>query len=101
MNMREVLGRLSAQAGPSGFEAPVAQLAVELMRPLVDEVSVDRMGNVVGIRRCGKPGAKRLLLDAHLDEIGLIVTGVEDGFLAFRSIGGWIPGCCPTGSLRF
>ena len=99
MNMREVLGRLSAQAGPSGFEAPVAQLAVELMRPLVDEVSVDRMGNVVGIRRCGKPGAKRLLLDAHFDEIGLIVTGVEDGFLAFRSIGGVDPRMLPDREL--
>ena len=96
MNMREVLGRLSAQAGPSGFEAPVAQLAVELMRPLVDEVSVDRLGSVVGVRRCGKPGAKRLLLDAHLDEIGLIVTGIEEGFLRFAPSGGVDPRMLPA-----
>ncbi|MEG2119564.1 MAG: M42 family peptidase, partial [Pseudoflavonifractor sp.] len=60
-----------------------------------DEVSTDRQGNVIGIRRCGKQNAPRLLLDAHLDEIGLIVTGIEDGFLRFRSIGGVDPRMLP------
>ena len=54
-----------------------------------------RLGSVVGVRRCGRPGAKKLLLDAHLDEIGLIVTGHEDGFLRFRSIGGVDPRMLP------
>ncbi|MFQ7854063.1 MAG: hypothetical protein ACLRIS_01845 [Flavonifractor plautii] len=96
--MRQALERLCACTAPSGFEAPAAAVAAELLRPLVDEVSVDRMGNVLVVRRCGKEGAPRLLLDAHLDEIGLLVTGVEDGFLRFRSIGGVDPGCCPAGS---
>lgn len=87
MDMRQALERLCTCTAPSGFEAPAAAVAAELLRPLVDEVSVDRMGNVLGVRRCGKEGAPRLLLDAHLDEIGLLVTGVEDGFLRFRSIG--------------
>ena len=91
MDMRQALERLCACTAPSGFEAPAAAVAAELLRPLVDEVSVDRMGNVLGVRRCGKEGAPRLLLDAHLDEIGLLVTGVEDGFLRFRSIGGVDP----------
>lgn len=99
MDIRETLERLSAQAGPSGFEAPAAQLAAELLRPLMDEVTTDRLGNVIGVRRCGKPGAKRLLLDAHLDEIGLMVTGVEDGFLRFRSIGGVDPRMLPDREL--
>ena len=43
---------------------------------------MDKMGTLVGVRRCGKPGAKRLLLDAHLDEIGLVVTGHQDGLFA-------------------
>lgn len=93
--LREMLSALCPLPGPSGFERPVTLRAAELLRPLVDEVSVDRMGNLVGIRRCGIPGAKRILLDAHLDEIGLIVIGTEDGFLRFRSIGGVDPRMLP------
>lgn len=88
MDIRHALSLLSSQNGPSGFEQPVAQAAAELLRPYVDTVHTDRLGNVIGTRRCGRPGAKKLLLDAHLDEIGMIVTGVEEGFLKFRSIGG-------------
>lgn len=88
MDIRNALERLSSQGAPSGFEGPAAAVAADLLRPLVDEVWTDRLGSVLGVRRCGKPDAKKLLLDAHLDEIGLIVTGIEDGFLRFRSIGG-------------
>lgn len=95
MDMRHALEKLCACTAPSGFENASAAVAQELLRPLVDEVSVDRMGNVIGIRRCGKPGAKLLLLDAHLDEIGLMVTGIEDGFLRFCSIGGVDPRMLP------
>lgn len=97
--MRNALEQLCAQNAPSGFEAPAAQVARALLEPLMDEVWTDRMGNVIGVRRCGKPGAKKLLLDAHLDEIGLIVTGVEDGFLRFRSIGGVDPRMLPDREL--
>ena len=93
--MRQALERLCTCPAPSGFEAPAAAVAAELLRPLVDEVSIDRMGNVLGVRRSKTPGAPKLLLDAHLDEIGLIVTGVEDGFLRFRSIGGVDPRMLP------
>ena len=93
--MRQALERLCTCTAPSGFEAPAAAVAAELLRPLVDEVSIDRMGNVLGVRRSKTPGATKLLLDAHLDEIGLIVTGVEDGFLRFRSIGGVDPRMLP------
>lgn len=93
--LREMLSALCPLPGPSGFERPVALRAAELLRPLVDEVSIDRMGNLIGVRRCGIPGAKRVLLDAHLDEIGLIIIGSEDGFLRFRSIGGVDPRVLP------
>ena len=69
MDMRQALERLCTCTAPSGFEAPAAAVAAELLRPLVDEVSVDRMGNVLGVRRCGKEGAPRLLLDAARPEI--------------------------------
>lgn len=99
MDIRETLGALSAMAGPSGFEHTVAEHAAALMRPFLDEANVDRFGNAVGVRLCGKPGAPKLLLDAHLDEIGLIVTGIEDGFLRFRTIGGVDPRMFPNREL--
>ena len=99
MDIRKTLDTLCSLAGPSGFERAVAEQAVELMRPYVDEAAIDRFGNAIGVRLCGRPGAKKLLLDAHLDEIGLIVTGVEEGFLRFRTIGGVDPRMLPDREL--
>ena len=95
LDMRETLERLCACAAPSGYEGEAARAAEELLRPLMDEVWTDRLGNVIGVRRCGRPEAPRLVLDAHLDEIGLMVTGAEEGFLRFRAIGGVDPRMLP------
>lgn len=90
-----MLGRLCVLSGPSGFEAHVARAAAELLRPLVDEVYTTRLGSVVGVRRCGRENAHKLLLDAHLDEIGFIVTGHDEGFLRFAPLGGVDPRMLP------
>ena len=95
MNYECVLNRLCGLSGPSGFEDHVAVAAKELLAPLVDEVSINRLGSVLGVRRCGKENAPKLLLDAHLDEIGFIVTGHEDGFLRFATLGGVDPRMLP------
>lgn len=87
MNTEQMLERLCGVGAPSGFERPAVLAAKELLEPLMDEVWIDRLGSFVGVRRCGRPGAKKLLLDAHLDEVGLVVTGIKDGFLRFRAIG--------------
>lgn len=99
MEIRETLERLCSVGAPSGFERPAALAARELMEPLMDEVWIDRLGNAIGVRRCGQPNAKKLLLDAHLDEIGLIVTGIKNGFLKFRAIGGVDPRMLPDREL--
>ena len=99
MDYQQILGRLCALPGPSGFEGPVAQAAAELLRPLMDEVHVDRMGSVVGVRRCSKENAPKLLLDAHLDEIGFLITGHEEGFLRFAPLGGVDPRMLPDREL--
>ena len=90
-----MLGRLCALSGPSGFEEKVARAAEDLLRPLVDEVYTTRLGSVVGVRRCGRENAHKLLLDAHLDEIGFIVTGHDEGFLRFAPLGGVDPRMLP------
>ncbi len=95
MDIWNALERLAETKGPSGFERPVAQTARELLKPYVDETWFDRLGNLIGVKRCGKEKAKKLLIDAHLDEIGLMVTGHEEGFLRFTAIGGVDPRMLP------
>lgn len=87
MDLKESIIELASIAGPSGSEGAVARRVSELLAPLVDEVRIDNLGNVIGYKSCGKKGAKRLLIDAHIDEVGLIVTGIEEGFLKFSTIG--------------
>lgn len=88
MNIAETIIELCSMAGPSGFETAVGKRLGELMAPYVDEIKTDVMGNVIGVKKCGKENAKKLLFDAHMDEIGFIVTGVEEGFLRFATLGG-------------
>lgn len=87
MELFETMQTLCSLSGPSGRTKLVAETASELLKPLVDEVSIDRLGNVVGLRRCGQAQPRKLLLDAHLDEVGFMITGHEDGFLRFNTVG--------------
>lgn len=99
MDYEQTVSRLCGLPGPSGFEFEAAADAAEMLRPFVDEVMVDHMYSVIGVRRCGKKGAPKLLLDAHLDEVGYIVTGHKDGYLTFTSLGGVDPRILPNQEL--
>ena len=99
MNYEEVLGELCALSGPSGFEGQAARAGAELLKPWMDEAAVDPMGNVVAVRRCGRPNAPKLLLDAHLDEIGFMITGHEDGYCRIAPLGGVDPRMLPDREL--
>lgn len=96
MELEELICRLSAAPGPSGREEGAVAVAAVLLRPFVDELQTDALGNLIAYRRCGLPGAPRILLDAHLDEVGLIVTGCEGGFLRFALLGGVDPRMLPA-----
>lgn len=100
METKEMVAALCTLSGPSGFEGAAAQRCAQLLAPYMDEVHTDRLGNVIGQKSCHKPGAKKLLLDAHIDEIGLMVTGHEKGFLRFRAIGGVDPRMLPGRELK-
>jgi len=94
--LRELTARLCAVPGPSGSEGDVREMLRGLLLPLADEVTEDVMGNLLAVKRCGRENAPRLLLDAHLDEVGLIVTGYDKGFLCFGSLGGIDPRMLPA-----
>ncbi len=84
----DYLRELVCEAGPSGFVERPAAVAAKMLAPLVDELEIDRLGSVRALRRSKKEGAPTLMLDAHIDEIGLMVTGYDGGFLSFTEIGG-------------
>ena len=75
--------------GPAGFEEQVAEHAKSMLEKYLDDVWIDTLGNVIGVRKCGKENATKLMFDAHIDEIGFVVTGVEEGFLRFSQLGGF------------
>jgi endoglucanase len=101
MTNADILIELSGLSGPSGFEGEIAERVSELLAPYVNEMRIDALGNVIAVRRSGKPGAKRLLIDAHIDEIGLIVTGAtDDGFLRFAKLGGLDARTLPAAEIK-
>lgn len=72
-----------------GGQTAITECAKQLLTPLVDEVEVDVMGNVLGIRRSDNPNAPTLMLEAHMDEIGFLVTHIDDnGFIYTAPAGG-------------
>ncbi len=76
--------------GTSGFEQRIRELVIKEVKPYVDSLSIDNMGNVVTIKK-GKKN-KKAMIAAHMDEIGFIVTHIDDeGFLRFNPLGGFDP----------
>lgn len=87
--MKELIKKLSDMRGVSGFEYRITDQIADILLSCCDEVNVDALGSVIGVRRCGKENAPRIMIEAHCDEIGLMVTSVTDeGYLTFTSVGG-------------
>lgn len=89
MEIRETLSRLCAPDGVSGAEENACKAAQTLLREFIPDAVCDPFGNVRGFLGERGNGKKTLLLEAHIDEIGFIVTYLEDGgFLRVANIGG-------------
>ena len=94
--LQNYLFELCGETLPSGFESE-AKGVEALLAPLVDECYKDSVGNVIGVRRSAFPNPKKVLLDAHLDEIGLMVTKIDDaGFIHFTNLAGFSPVALPA-----
>ena len=90
MPLPDVLHKLLTAAGPSGYEAAPAAVFAEAGRTFTDDVSIDIMGSAVARVAGTSTGAPLLAIVGHIDEIGLIVTHIDDdGFLRFIGVGGW------------
>ncbi len=86
----ELLKEICEVPGAPGFEQRIREIVLREVTPLVDEVSIDAMGNVIAVKK-GKAD-KKVMIGAHMDEIGFIVTHIdEDGFVRFHTLGGFDP----------
>lgn len=89
--MRALIEELCGVFGPSGQEERVREAIVNHLDGLVDEIRTDRLGNLIAVKRpaAGGEKGKRIMLAAHMDEIGIMVTHVDaQGFCRFTTIGG-------------
>ncbi len=87
-----LLKKICETSGAPGFEKRIRDLVLKEIRPLVDEIEIDNLGNVVAVKRSGVKDAKKTMVAAHMDEIGFIVTHIDgNGFLKFHPLGGFDP----------
>ena len=91
-----LLKELSETPGVSGQEERIRACVSDYLAPLVDELRTDTLGNLTGYKRGASSPGKRVMLAAHMDEIGLIVTRLEEGFLRFAPVGGVDLGTLPA-----
>lgn len=86
----EILKKISECPGVPGYEQAIRKMIIEEITDLVDEVYVDSMGSVIG-KRLGKE-SKAVMVTAHMDEIGFMVSHIDDqGFIKFQPLGGFDP----------
>jgi endoglucanase len=86
----ELLKRLCEAPGIASREDAVRGVVVDALRPVVDELRVDVMGNVIGVKKGS--GGPRVMIAAHMDEIGFLVSHIDDnGFIRLQPVGGFDP----------
>lgn len=101
-DLLNVLEMLVETPGPSGSEHLIRSKIEEAIRDHVDEVYTDALGNLIAKKGSKSEGGKRVMISSHVDEIGLMVTHVDDnGFARFISIGGVSPFTCIGGRVLF
>ncbi|MGC9350083.1 MAG: M42 family metallopeptidase [Anaerolineae bacterium] len=90
METLDLLRTLTEVAGPPGLENSIREHIEELWSPLVDEIRTDRLGNLIALQvGDGAEPRPSVMVAAHMDEIGLIVTGIEGEFLRVQGLGGF------------
>jgi endoglucanase len=100
--MKSLIQKLVETPGPSGFEYRIRDVVRESIGDAADECRVDAMGNLIARKGEKSENGMRVMVSAHIDEIGLMVTHVdEDGFCRFTNVGGVNPLTCVGGRVLF
>jgi endoglucanase len=99
--VKDLIKKLTEAYGPSGHEEQIREIIRAEVEPLADEVRVDTLGNLIAVKK-GSGRGKRVMLAAHMDEIGLIISYVDEkGFLRFQPIGGIDPATLVGNRVQF
>ena len=89
--MKDLIKKLTEAYGPSGYEHSIRQIIRDEVRGYADEIRTNALGSLIALKR-GKGKGKKVMLAAHMDEIGVMVTYIDEkGFCRFASIGGLYP----------
>ena len=89
-NLKQLLKKLSEAPGVSGNESRIKEIIIGEIKNFVDEIKDDSMGNLITVKKGS--GKFRVMIAAHMDEIGFMVKHIEDkGFISFETIGGFDP----------
>jgi len=102
--MKKLLKQLTETFGPSGYEDEVRKLVRAEVKPFADEIKVDALGNLIVRKKPTRQtkDTKKIMIAAHMDEIGLMVSHVNDkGFVRFMPIGGVFRRYVSGGRVRF
>ncbi|OGO62675.1 MAG: aminopeptidase [Chloroflexi bacterium RBG_19FT_COMBO_55_16] len=100
--MKSLIQKLVETTGPSGYESQIRAVIRAEVEAYADQVHVDALGNLIVTRGQLNPGGQKVMLAAHMDEIGLIATHVdENGFVRFTTIGGVQRKYCSGGRVCF
>ena len=100
--MKSLIKKLVETAGPSGYEAQVREIVRGEVATFTDDASVDALGNLIVRKGERQANGKKIMLAAHMDEIGIIATHIDDnGFVRFTTIGGVRAYNLPGGRVRF
>ena len=100
--MKSLIQKLVETTGPSGYESQIRELIKTEVAPHVDEIQVDALGNLITRKGNGSETGINVMIAAHMDEIGIMVTHIDDnGFARFTSVGGVFPRHTSGGRVRF
>lgn len=100
--MKTLLQKLTQTPGPSGFEHEIRKVIREEITPLAKTIEVDAMGNLIARVGQKTKGGLRVMIAAHMDEIGVIVSHVQkNGFVRFSNLGSYFPRYLSGGRVRF
>ncbi len=94
LSAKEFLQQLSEASGVSGYEHTLRDLVTAAFRPYAAEISITPMGSIIAFQRGtrdtrDRTPAPKVLIEGHMDEIGLMITDIEKGFLRFTGVGGF------------
>lgn len=100
--MKSLIQKLVETPSPSGYESQIRAVIRAEIESYVDEMKVDALGNLIARKGQGSKNGQKVMLSAHIDEIGIIATHVDDnGFVRFTTVGGVRPLYCVGGRVRF